>query len=138
MQQSATFPCMRQENHQNKYQEESLVVERALQIIVNQREFSITMQTPGAERYLVRGLLHAEGFDHSEFNSYSQEEEENGTTVSVQITCKKPILDIRRLTPLPPAASVEKKVLIIYLSPLFPSPMTTASMQNKFKQIIWP
>jgi FdhD protein len=96
--QSAAFHCLRQEKQQNRYKEELLVIEKALQIIVNQREFSITMQTPGAERYLIRGLLHAEGFNHSEFISYQQQEGKDGTIVRVEVQCKKPILEVRRLS----------------------------------------
>ncbi|MCM8528602.1 MAG: formate dehydrogenase accessory sulfurtransferase FdhD [Lentisphaeraceae bacterium] len=76
---------------------ENVVVERPLQIIVNNKEFSMTMQTPGNERYLVRGLLHAEGIQHSEFAEYSQEESENGTTVSVKVICRKEIRSDRAL-----------------------------------------
>ena len=76
---------------------ENVVVERPLQIIVNNKEFSMTMQTPGTERYLVRGLLHAEGIQHSEFASYKQTDSENGTTVSVKVLCKKEIRSERAL-----------------------------------------
>lgn len=40
---------------------ENLVVEEPLQININNRPFSITMRTPGADRELVVGLLFAEG-----------------------------------------------------------------------------
>lgn len=76
---------------------ETVVVERPLQIVVNNREFSMTMQTPGHERFLVRGLLHAEGIDHSEFTSYEQADSENGTTVTVRVNCKKEIRSDRAL-----------------------------------------
>lgn len=76
---------------------ESVVVERPLQIIVNNKDFSMTMQTPGNERYLVRGLLHAEGIQHSEFAEYDQVDTENGTTVSVKVICKKEIRTDRAL-----------------------------------------
>ncbi len=95
---TAQYHCLRQEKQNHVYQQELLVVERALQIMVNFKEFSITMQTPGDERYLVRGLLHAEGFNHSEFKSYTQKEETFGTIVSVEVACKKPILNIRTLS----------------------------------------
>ena len=78
--------------------EELLVHERPLQIIVNNREFSMTMQTPGDERYLVRGLLHSEGVNHSKLVKYSQTEEENGTVVAVRVNCDKMIDGNRNLT----------------------------------------
>lgn len=94
----SSFPCLRQEAKEHIHQQEQLVIERALQILVNFNEFSITMQTPGDERYLVRGLLHGEGFDNSEFTSFKQNEEQHGTTVSVEVACKKKILNVRTLS----------------------------------------
>jgi FdhD protein len=95
---TAQYHCLRQEEQNQVHQQELLVVERALQIMVNLKEFSITMQTPGDERYLVRGLLHAEGFNHSEFKSYTQQEEQEGTIVSVEVACKNPVQNIRTLS----------------------------------------
>lgn len=40
---------------------DQLVVEEPLQISINGKPFSITMRTPGADEYLVKGLLLAEG-----------------------------------------------------------------------------
>jgi len=40
---------------------DSVIVEEPLQICINGRSFSITMRTPGADRYLVKGLLFSEG-----------------------------------------------------------------------------
>jgi FdhD protein len=40
---------------------DQLVVEEPLQICINGAPFSITMRTPGADEYLVKGLLLAEG-----------------------------------------------------------------------------
>jgi FdhD protein len=94
----ATFLGLRQEAQEQRHQQEWLVIERALQIMVNGKEFSITMQTPGDERYLVRGLLHAEGFKHSAFLSYQQQEERHGTIVSVAVACKNPIVNVRNLS----------------------------------------
>lgn len=65
--------------------EECLLNERVLQIQVNYRDFSMTMQTPGAERYLVRGLLFAEKINRKNFLDYQQEEHPHGTLVKVQI-----------------------------------------------------
>ncbi len=41
--------------------EDSLTEEAGLQIIINDKPFSITMRTPGFDKELIRGLLHAEG-----------------------------------------------------------------------------
>ena len=62
-----------------------LLVERALQIIVNGEDLSVTMQTPGDERYLVRGLLHSEGLSSVSFNHFALENWELGTVARVQI-----------------------------------------------------
>jgi len=96
--QSVRVHSLRQEKKSAIYNDELLVVETALQIRVNLKEFSITMQTPGAERYLVRGLLHAEGFNQTDFINYSQYEKNNGIIVSVEVQCKKPIQNVRQLS----------------------------------------
>lgn len=66
---------------------ESLAPERPLQIVVNGQSYSVTMQTPGAERYLVRGLLHAEGAGEGGFLVYAQEDRGPATVVEVEIEC---------------------------------------------------
>lgn len=76
---------------------EELVVEKPLQIVVNGEEFSMTMQTPGDERYLVRGLLHAEGVQHSDFVEYEQTDTCMGSTVSVKVSDNKEIHSDRAL-----------------------------------------
>ena len=88
---------MLQEGQHTESNQDDLVVEKALQIIVNGKEFSMTMQTPGDERYLIRGLLHAEGIQHSQFEDFHQCESDNGTIVRVSISCKKKIHDTRNL-----------------------------------------
>lgn len=45
--------------------EDALTEEAGLQIIINDRPFSITMRTPGEDTELVRGLLHSEGIIRS-------------------------------------------------------------------------
>ncbi|WP_088340506.1 formate dehydrogenase accessory sulfurtransferase FdhD [Robiginitalea sediminis] len=40
--------------------EDALTVEEALEIRINGKPFSLTMRTPGADRELIRGMLHAE------------------------------------------------------------------------------
>lgn len=40
---------------------DTLSVEAPLQIYINGKPFSITMRTPGEDKYLIRGLLHSEG-----------------------------------------------------------------------------
>lgn len=75
--------------------DESLVIERPLQIIVNGREFSMTMQTPGDEKYLVRGMLHSEGIDRSEFIVFGLEEDGPSTIAIVEIHCDE-VLQTKR------------------------------------------
>ncbi|MGA1194387.1 MAG: formate dehydrogenase accessory sulfurtransferase FdhD, partial [Kiritimatiellia bacterium] len=74
-----------------------LTEERALQIKVNGRPFSMTMQTPGAERYLVRGLLHAEGVGSGGFLLYAQSEQATATVVEVEVECPDVPGGVRRL-----------------------------------------
>ena len=45
--------------------EDALTEEAGLQIIINDKPFSITMRTPGDDKELVRGLLHSEGIIRS-------------------------------------------------------------------------
>lgn len=40
---------------------DTLTIEEALQININNSPFTVTMRTPGDDQYLVRGLLHSEG-----------------------------------------------------------------------------
>ncbi|MCM8530559.1 MAG: formate dehydrogenase accessory sulfurtransferase FdhD [Lentisphaeraceae bacterium] len=94
---SNNYKGMLQEGDQTLERQESLVVEKALQIIVNGKEFSMTMQTPGDERYLVRGLLHAEGVNLSEFESFELTDSENGSVANTQVICKMEIHGKRRL-----------------------------------------
>lgn len=46
--------------NQSRRVQDALTVEAALQIVVNQVPFTVTMRTPGADDALVRGLLYAE------------------------------------------------------------------------------
>jgi FdhD protein len=68
---------------------ESVIEEEVLEIRVNGKSFSMTMNTPGDERYLVRGLLHSEGASETQFLEYEQDKTEEGTVVSVKIPCKR-------------------------------------------------
>jgi FdhD protein len=77
------FRALRQTASENSAVEDSLTVERPLQIVVNGTPFSMTMQTPGAERCLVRGLLFAESVNEAPFLKYCQEETPLGTVASV-------------------------------------------------------
>ncbi|WP_150467190.1 formate dehydrogenase accessory sulfurtransferase FdhD [Francisella sp. SYW-9] len=65
--------------------EETLAVERALQIVINNIEFSMTMQTPGAERYLIRGLLFAESIANLPFKSFKKRETDIGTIAKIRL-----------------------------------------------------
>lgn len=77
------FRALRQRDSESSTVEDSLTVERPLQIVVNGSPFSMTMQTPGAERFLVRGLLFAESVNAVPFQEYGQEETPEGTVASV-------------------------------------------------------
>lgn len=79
------FLALRQQGKELTEVTDRLAGERALQIIVNGRPFSMTMQTPGAERYLVRGLLHGEGAGTGGFLSYAQSEGADATVVRVEM-----------------------------------------------------
>jgi FdhD protein len=94
---SAKYKGMLQEGDHTVERQESLVVEKALQIIVNGKEFSMTMQTPGDERYLVRGLLHAEGVNLSEFEAFELTETASGSVANTSVICKMEIHGKRRL-----------------------------------------
>lgn len=74
-----------------------LTMERPLQIKINGQPYSVTMQTPGAERYLVRGLLHSEGAGAGGFLVYAQEERGAATVVEVEIECPELPGGTRRL-----------------------------------------
>ncbi|MFT6835805.1 MAG: FdhD protein [Francisellaceae bacterium] len=95
MQDSKVFECIVHNDNKTVHKKEILVAERVLQLFVNNRVFSLMMQTPGQERYLVRGLLHSEGLKDFEFIKYRQIEKENSTTVRVKID-KNEIIDGNR------------------------------------------
>jgi len=85
--QSKSFPALRQKGKEVAEVTDHLAEERALQIVVNGQPYSMTMQTPGAERFLVRGLLHAEGAGEGGFLLFAQSEFEDRTIVEVEIEC---------------------------------------------------
>lgn len=71
---------------------DSLTIEEALQININEEPFTVTMRTPGDDMSLVRGLLHAEGVIND--TSFSPEivikkENENGVISIVNINIPK-------------------------------------------------
>jgi FdhD protein len=66
-------------------QRDDVIEEEALQIMINKREFSMTMRTPGADRYLVRGLLHGSGIANSNFLSFEEEQHIYGACVRAEI-----------------------------------------------------
>jgi len=49
------------ENNSVKKAVDSLTIEEALQININNKPFTVSMRTPGDDIYLVRGMLHSEG-----------------------------------------------------------------------------
>jgi FdhD protein len=85
--QSKSFPAWRQKGKEVAEVTDRLAEERALQIVVNGQPYSMTMQTPGAERFLVRGLLHAEGAGEGGFLLFAQSESADRTVVEVEIEC---------------------------------------------------
>ncbi|MFM8717836.1 MAG: formate dehydrogenase accessory sulfurtransferase FdhD [Spartobacteria bacterium] len=91
------FQAIRQQSDQTSPVVDSLTVERPLQIIVNGSLFSMTMQTPGAERFLVRGLLHSEAVNDTPFANYEQEETALGTFARVELTSSAATPSNRRL-----------------------------------------
>ncbi|MGA1529989.1 MAG: formate dehydrogenase accessory sulfurtransferase FdhD [Kiritimatiellia bacterium] len=92
-----SFAVLRQQGEETLAVTDRLTEERALQIKVNGRPFSMTMQTPGAERYLVRGLLHAEGVGSGGFLLYAQSEQATATVVEVEVECPDVPGGVRRL-----------------------------------------
>jgi FdhD protein len=47
--------------------EDALTEEAGLQIVINDKPFSVTMRTPGHDEELIRGLLHAEAIINSKY-----------------------------------------------------------------------
>lgn len=92
-----SYDAVKQEGGMNTDVREDLTVEIPLQIMVNGRAFSMTMQTPGAERYLVRGLLHAERVCASPFLAYGLSATELGIVANVTIEGGKRVESNRRL-----------------------------------------
>ena len=66
--------------------EDELLQEEALQLRINRRDFTMTMRTPGADSYLVRGLLHSEGMNWL-YSNYREEDTPNGTLVNIDLDC---------------------------------------------------
>jgi FdhD protein len=95
--QAPVFSALRQEGANTAEVTDSLTPERPLQIVVNDQPFSVTMQTPGAERYLVRGLLHDEGAGSGGFLDYVQEERGPATVVRVGLAAADVPSAARRL-----------------------------------------
>ena len=81
------FRALRQQGQETSEVTDLLTAERALQIVVNGQPYSLTMQTPGAERYLVRGLLHSEGAGEGGFLLFAKSEKDDATLVEVEIDC---------------------------------------------------
>ncbi|MGA1129115.1 MAG: MOSC domain-containing protein, partial [Chthoniobacterales bacterium] len=85
--QAKTFAALCQKAGGSSPVADRLTEERGLQIVVNGQPYSMTMQTPGAERFLVRGLLHAEGAGEGGFLVFSKSELTDRTIVEVEIDC---------------------------------------------------
>lgn len=82
---SKKCPALLQEETQTKEVVDALTLERALQILLNGSLYSVTMQTPGDEALLVRGLLHSEGIDTKGYRVAFQTERKNATLIEVCI-----------------------------------------------------
>lgn len=85
MQKIQSVSSFKNEAGSSRQQKDCLLVETPLQIIVNGEDLSLTMQTPGDERNLVRGLLHSEGISSEGFESFSVEEWEKGLVARAKI-----------------------------------------------------
>lgn len=83
--QSDSFETLFINSHQAKSVTEALVKEECLQIKLNYRDFAITMQTPGDERYLARGLLFSEGVNSADFLNFKLIQHPHGKTADIQI-----------------------------------------------------
>lgn len=94
---SAKCAALQQQGAEIKDVVDRLTVERALQIVLNGNPYSVTMQTPGAEHLLVRGLLHAEGIDTTGFRVENQAECDSGTHIEVRIDAFSQPVSSRRL-----------------------------------------
>ncbi len=92
-----TVPGLRQEADRETDVSDCLAAEQPLQIVVNGKPFSMTLCTPGHERFLVRGLLHGEGALDSSFLLYRQTAMDHGAEVQVEISCEGLNRDARRL-----------------------------------------
>jgi len=71
---------------------DSLTIEEALQININQEPFTVTMRTPGDDPALVRGLLHTEGVLKNTLYSPDivlKKENENGIVTVADLSIPK-------------------------------------------------
>jgi FdhD protein len=94
---SKPCPALLQDETKTRKVIDELTVERALQILLNGSLYSVTMQTPGDEGLLVRGLLHSEGIDTSGYRVAFQTERKNATLIEVCIDDKSHSGSTRRL-----------------------------------------
>lgn len=72
--------------------QDTLTVEEALQININQEPFTVTMRTPGNDLELIRGLLHSEGIiRNTSFNPdvLLKKESEEGVVTKVDLSIPK-------------------------------------------------
>ncbi|NQX84587.1 MAG: formate dehydrogenase accessory sulfurtransferase FdhD [Flavobacteriaceae bacterium] len=65
-------------------EEDALPIEEAIQIIINQKPFTIAMCTPGDKEALVRGLLHAEDvIDDASYSPIIRFEKEDNSIIAI-------------------------------------------------------
>lgn len=85
---TSSFKAVKFHSSLSREVEDVLTNEAALQILVNNTPFSVTMRTPGSEKDLVRGLLFAENvYDHitSVFKYQTLELDEDGVPSKVNV-----------------------------------------------------
>lgn len=75
--------------NQSHLVEDALTVEEALQIVINNRPFTVTMRTPGADEALVRGLLFSEDVYRQAAPLEINFRQKNAITRIAQITLSK-------------------------------------------------
>jgi len=91
------FSSLKEEAKEFTECKQMVVFERPLHISVNKDVFSITMQTPGQERELCRGLLFSEGIDHA-FTEFKLLEHPNGTAAHITLADASQLNAERRLS----------------------------------------
>lgn len=77
------------QHQQTQLVKDALTLEEALQIVINNRPFTVTMRTPGADKALIRGLLYSEDVYRQAVPLSIQFRQKNAITTIAQITLAK-------------------------------------------------